>query len=81
MELINKLHAFTTTEIYWPGINLDDKIHQRTKTQTLNRIAVIIINFLSCLPSHIVHVSHYWQHTHFYKFKAKCKLKIWMVKH
>ena len=43
MELINKLHAFTTSETYWPGINLDDKIHQRTKTQSLNRIAAIII--------------------------------------
>ena len=48
--LVNKLHAFTTSENYWPGINLDDKIHQRTKTQSLNRIAIIIIFKLFTKP-------------------------------
>lgn len=69
MELINKLHAFTTSETYWPGINLDDKIHQRTKTQSLNRIAAIIIFKLFTKP----HCTYYLitdNKLTFTKFKA-----------
>ena len=74
MELINKLHAFTTSETYWPGINLDDKFHQRTKTQSLNRIAAIIIFKLFTKP-HRTYISHYWQQTHFYEIQGKVSIK------
>ena len=73
--LVNKLHAFTTSENYWPGINLDDKIHQRTKTQSLNRIAIIIIFKLFTKPLCTYYISLLTTHSLLQNSRQSVNLK------